>query len=258
MVHSNGGHEPWDLKFNMKSFFENHVQYISAIITIVAFVVDKVFTSKWAAIAALLVYSVAVTVLMVSIYRTFEKSMKSRTSKGYQKLAATSIFRSDDKVNACFEMRRYIQCKSTVLKTVTHDFKWKGSGSPVIKYYGKVLDPIFNREKEEYDSVEIPLNRELVYNESAIVPIKFESSYSDAEKVITHKVEEPIDSIDFKIMLGFKNNDGVATLYKKKIGAKVECDFERVATINFNRNFRMYEYTLYPEIGYLYKIVWEE
>ena len=80
----------------MKEFFKNYIGYVSAILTVVAFIIELLFQSKRAAIAALLVYSIGLTWLVVAVYRLFSKSMRMRSKDGFCRMAATSIFRTDD------------------------------------------------------------------------------------------------------------------------------------------------------------------
>lgn len=241
----------------MKEFFKNYHGYVSTFLTVVAFVIELLSKSKAATIVALLVYAVGITWLVVAVYRLFSKSMKMRSRDGFCRMAATSIFRTDDGKTGVFEFRRYIQSKSPFLSSVKHDYKWKGNGEPEISSAGRKLEPVKNPDPNEYDHVIVPLGRNLFYNECAVVSVKFEGAYADCCPLFRHKVEELVGPIEFKVMLGHLQNAADAILYRKKIGAKVDNDYEEIRHVPFNPAFRMYDYTFEPEAGYVYKLEWK-
>lgn len=242
----------------MKDFFKNNIGYVSAVITTVAFIIGIFFNSEAAAIAALSMYAAGLTWLVISIYRLFSKSMSMRSRDGFCRMAATSIFRTDNGVDGVFEFRRYIQSKTPFLSSVKHDFKWKGAGTPVISSCGTTLLPVANPDPNEYDHVIIPLGKTLCYNECAVVSVQFKGTYADCMPVMRHKVDEPVGPIEFKVMLGHKKKAPDAVLFRKKTGTKVDCEYEVVTNIPFNAAFKMYDYTVEPELGYVYKMVWEK
>ena len=241
----------------MKEFFKNYIGYVSAILTVVAFIIELLFQSKRAAIAALLVYSIGLTWLVVAVYRLFSKSMRMRSKDGFCRMAATSIFRTDDGKFGVFEFRRYIQSKSPFLSSVKHDFKWKGTGVPEISSGGRSLNPIKNPDPNEYDHVVVPLGKILYYNECSVVAVQFKGTYKDCSPVLRHKVEEPVGPIEFKVMLGHKKKANEAKLYRKKIGANVDNEYDLIKRIPFNEKFKMYDYTIEPDVGFVYKLEWD-
>lgn len=242
----------------MHDFIKSHLGYVSAVVTIAAFVIDKAFSSLYSAIAALSVYSLGVTVLMISIYRLFSKSMSARSKHGFCRMATTCIFRTNDGVHAEFEFRRFIQCKTAFMSCIRHDFKWNGSGEPEIRSDGNVLKPTMNADSGEFDHVIVPIGKNLYYNECAVVSDTFESSYSNINPMFCLKIDEPVGSIDFKIMLGHKSEAPEAVLYKKKFGSKVDMPYVRIDSACFNKTFKMYEISFTPEVGYIYKLEWQK
>lgn len=242
----------------MKDFLKSHLESISAVLTIAVFIVDKIFSSEQSAVAALCVYSVCVTVFMVSLYRLFSKSMKERCKNGFSRMATTCVFRTEDGVNAEFELRRFIQCKKAFMSSIKHDFKWEGDGSPDISSNGVRLNACVNADSNDFDYVVVPIGKNLYYNECAVVPISFKSSYADVKTEYFFKAVEYVGTIDFKIMLGHKHEAPEAVLYRKKFGSVLDNPYKQIGKVNFNKTFRMYEISFTPEVGYIYKIEWEK
>lgn len=240
----------------MKDFFKNYLGYISSLVSIVAFIIELVFESETATIAALSIYAAGLTWLVISVYRLFSKTMEMRSKDGFCRMAATSIFRTDDGKTGVFEFRRYIQSKSPFLSSVKHEYKWKGNGMPKITSAGSLLDPVCNKDPNEYDHVIVPLGKNLYYNECSVVTVMFEGDYCDCCPVLRHKIEEPVGPIEFKVMLGHKKKAPDAILYRKKIGTKVDNEYEAIKHVQFNTAFRTYDYMLNPEVGYVYKLEW--
>lgn len=239
-------------------FVKRHVELSAAIVTIVAFVIDKVFNSLWGAVAALAVYSVAVTLLVYFVYRLFAHSMKCRFKDGYSRLSTIGVFKSEDGQNGSFEFVSCIQCKTAILSKVNHKFKWKGQNTPQIESLGKTYQAKTSTNKEEYDVVEIPIGKDLCYNECAVTTVAFKGSYSECCSVLIYKAEEPIGRVEFRVMLGFKSKSPDAILYRKKIASSVDCEFDEVKKVPFNSHFRMHEISFVPEVGYLYKLEWQK
>ena len=242
----------------MKDFFKNYLGYVSTIITIVAFLIELFTSSKVATIAALSVYCVGISWLVVAVYRLFSKSMAMRSKDGFCRMAATSIFRTDDGKTGVFEFRRYIQSKSPFLSSVKHEFKWKGEGFPSITSGKQSLDPVKNPDPHEYDHVIVPIGKNLYYNECAVVSVTFEGNYCDCCPILRHKIDEPVGPIELKVMLGHKQDAADAILYRKKIEAKVEGEYEVYRKVPFNKVFKTFNYSFDPEVGYVYKFEWEK
>lgn len=242
----------------MIGFFKAHIGFLSAIVTIAAFVIDKVFDSKTSAIIALLVYSVGVSALMASIYRLFSKSMSARSKDGFCRMATTCIFRTEDGKNARFECRRFIQSKSAFLTSIKHDFKWRGTGSYIIESGGSKLTPTCSADSGEFDHVIVPIGKNLYYNECDVVEVSFLSDYANIKPVFTQKIEQPIGTLEFKVMLGHKDDAGEISLYRKPIKSSVDKEYDVVSKLSFNKTFRMYEYSFTPEVGYIYKLEWQK
>ena len=240
----------------MKDSVKNNVGFAAAVVTIVAFVVELIFSSETSAFIALAIYAAGLTWFVIAVYRLFSKSMEMRSKDGFCRMAATSIFIADENGNAEFQFFRYIQCKVPLLSSIKHEFKWKGNGYPEITSNGTRLNPSKNGDDDEYDHVLVPIGKTLYYNECAVVPIFFKSVRSDVQPVMRHKVEEPIGPIQFKVMLGYKDSAPDAVLYRKKIGTKIEREYEIVKHVPFNKTFKMFECVLDPEVGYVYKFEW--
>lgn len=242
----------------MKDFFKNNIGYVSAVVTIVAFIIGIFFKSEAAAIAALSMYAAGLTWLVISIYRLFSKSMSMRSKEGFCRMATTCVFRTEDGVKAEFELRRFIQCKTAFMSSIKHFFKWEGSGYPQVVSNGTVLEPTRNPDSGEFDHVVIPIGKNLCYNECEVVPVSFKSSYADVKPVYFFKVTEQIGTIEIKVMLGHKEGEDIpdAILYRKRFAACTDVPYEEWHRESFNRKFRMYETSFTPEVGYIYKFEW--
>ena len=70
-------------------------------------------------------------------------------------------------------------------------------------------------------------------------------------------MEEPVGPIEFKVMLGHKKKANEAKLYRKKIGANVDNEYDLIKRIPFNEKFKMYDYTIEPDVGFVYKLEWD-
>lgn len=243
----------------MKDFFKNYHGYVSTVITTAAFVIGIFFKSEAAAFAALLIYAVGITWLVIAVYRLFSKSMSMRSKNGFYRMATTCVFRTDDGVNAEFELRRFIQCKTAFMSSVKHFFKWEGDSYPVVTSNGNVLEPSRNPDTGEFDHVVIPIGRNLCYNECAVVSVSFRSSYADVKPVYFFKVTEQVGAIDMKVLLGHRRDDEAvpdAVLYRKRFGASTDLPYDEWRKVSFNRKFKMFEISFSPEVGYIYKFEW--
>lgn len=243
----------------MKDFFKNYIGYVSAVITTVAFIIGIFSKSEAAAFAALLMYAVGLTWLVIAVYRLFSKSMSVRSKNGFCRMATTCVFRTDDGVKAEFELRRFIQCKTAFMSSIKHFFKWEGASYPDVTSNGLALEPSRNPDTGEFDHVVVPIGRNLCYNECAVVSVSFRSSYADVKPVYFFKVTEQVGSIEMKVMLGHKRDDENvpdAVLYSKRFGASMDLQYSEWKKVSFNRKFKMYEISFTPEVGYIYKFEW--
>ncbi len=80
-----------------------------------------------------------------------------------------------------------------------------------------------------------------------------------SDTYVSNRIIQEVDIIHYRIILKYKpeNYDVNAVLEKRKINS-INSNFEKVEEIGFDNITKSYEYHLLkPDLGFIYRIIWE-
>lgn len=232
----------------------------------------------WAIVVSLSIILVVTLIVSHSIYKNaiekadaayrevIEKADKYlilNHSGDYKKFTYCGCFTSDDGCKGRFDVTRVIQSKRPELVEYKERFKWHGKGYPKISGNHKhdIDNIVKSNDPGIFDEMRIVFDNPLSFNESTVLRTSYEGNYHDCSPVFCIPVKEPIQLIQFRISLGFKNKGNVspAKLEKRRIGQNVSGQMTLVSEISFDKQHRTYEYELLnPDVGYEYRLSWDK
>ena len=183
--------------------------------------------------------------------------------KEYDLISSFAEFKSEDGILSSYDTYRVIQCKRTFLDKVHYNFKWSGTKLPqVSSLYQKTTPVVCTGNPQEWDHVDLILQKPLVYNECAVLHFHTDNDNSDkkAEPYISLKVDYPIPFIHFRALLAYKDKScrKPAIFERKQYNSNVETGWETIKSVEFDVDYKIYTCMQdHPSPGYYYRLRWE-
>lgn len=217
-----------------------------------------------AVITALTFICILLLIITSYIIYTLQIFIKQNHVKDYDTIASFAEYRCDNRTNSTYDTYRLIQCKRPMLAEIKYHFKWSGSVLPKISSNCQdIKRPVHISSPDEWDYAILELKRPLTYNECTVLHVHTENDDTDgtASPYISLKVEFPISYIQFRVLLSYKPKEynRVATFERRKITSNVETDWEAIASIPFDTNYKSYTCMQErPTPGFYYRLSWEK
>lgn len=210
--------------------------------------------------AAVALLCVILFLSAVSLHAIFflRKFLRAKYPTDYLKLSSFITFEAMDDNHSRYDEYRFIQSKRPILTEVQWRFKWTGSKTPKISSTLQNCNGKVSLNANGFDIARMQLKRPLRFNESTM--LHFHADMDDVERnakpMVFQKVSEPIDVINFKVVLRNKTSNPNARLIRKSMVSSTD---EVLETVPFDTDTKSYQHTLpNPEVGYFYRLEWDE
>lgn len=224
-----------------------------------------VFCSQnYAVIIALSTFCLILLLMLVGVIFALNRIIKTGNQKEYNKVSSFYVFKTEDGIKSTFETYRLIQCKRPILTQIEYKYKWSGSRPPIMTSKNQEIEQYPpNNDAHTWDKAIIKFRRPLVYNESTVIHIKTENDDVDktAKPWVECRLESPIEIMQFRILLGYKNKSYSKKAYfkRKKLDAETGSDFEILHSVDFDSQYKQYYHVeVNPTPGYTYRLEWEK
>ena len=214
------------------------------------------------AIWAFAIFCVGTFIIVFSIARLLLKNYEKLHTDDY--IRTTSFITHDfaTKHISTYEVIQHIQCKTILLDRIYYKFKWTGSKQPVVSSDMQTVGPVFiNDSPDEFDQVELRLDRPLRYGETVVQHFRAQLDDSDekAKTMLAFHVEKPIEVLRMVAILRYKIDtyDKKAVVYvRMKAGASSQ--ERKIEEIKFDQKTKSYLFhQKQPLIGRVYRMAWE-
>ena len=204
------------------------------------------------------------TAVFVMLWRTANRELGNKYPRGYKALAHFVHYKTIDGDIVSCELYKTIQIKRPFATHHEHPFYWTGSNSPEVSSNLQTIsnDPIRETPGDEYNKLQLGLDKTALYNETVIIHIKMEIDDSNhaSEPKVTFRVDEPVQVLRWNVELRYKadgKNVKPARLERRKINSIRPQSFKRIRTVDFDNSTKSYHTVGAPEVDYHYRLTWD-
>ncbi len=249
------------MKNFISTFIRPYFAFAASVCSIIGLII-VVLSDKDATIIALVTLCLCVILILLGVIFAINKMLVQNYGKDYKGISSFYVYQTDDGERSTFETYRLIQCKRMFLSQIEYRFKWSGSLMPKIWSNSQIVDNIVHHDDiQQWDSAILKFKKPLTYNESTVVHIKTENDDHDgtAKPYIYCKLESPIDIMQFRILLAYKEDNYAekAVFERKLISQEIDTEFEYIESIPFNSLYKQYYHVVVdPSPGYIYRLRW--
>lgn len=241
--------------------FEYNLTIIASLSSI-ASIVLLIFNSHTTGVIALLLLLIFLILIYIRFFLALKKLLFISFPDGFIKLSTEVIYSTIDGKFITYENYKFLQCKQPILNEFSHNFKWSGSKTPIIKSNFQIVSgDIIKRDKDNFDSIMLKFTDPVFFNQVFVVHTKMELDDSDnrSKPYIETKIDTPLKLLSVRVELKHKDISYIekAQLRRKKINATLNAEYEDLDYISFDQNSKSYHLTLCnPEPGYYYRLDW--
>ena len=243
----------------LKYFFSGYFSLIASIASVLGLILSFI-SDKESDIIALIAFVFFLIIILFRIFYVTKQFMLNKTEKGEHRFATYVYYSTIDGLQICYEMHKYLQCKTFIINEHIHEFSWSGTKIPRVSSLRQDVVRIDKSpNKEDYDKLILKFRKPLVYNDFSIVHIRMDIDDSDkgSNPYCGQRIEEELQLLSFRVELKHLALNHNAKIMRKKYKTTLEQGFQTIDTVAFDPMSRSYNYVVYqPEIGYKYKIDW--
>lgn len=243
----------------LKHFFSGYFSLIASIASILGLIIVFI-PNKNQDIIALIAFIVFLLIILWRIFYVTKQFLLLKTEKGEHRFATYVNYSTIDGIHVCYELHKFLQCKTFIINEHIHEFSWSGTKMPVVTSMRQDIVRVEkSTSKEDYDKLILKYRKPLIYNDFSVVHIKMDIDDSDRQSrpYCSQRIEEEIQLLSFRVELKNLTASHDAKIMRKKFKTNLEQEYQTIGFVPFDTHSRSYYHVEFqPEIGYAYKIDW--